>query len=79
MPTIRERINAHLPIVLQFLSTTSLVVIALTAICGSQSLKKISEAHEVRGAARIQKSRMKMMRHNMMKNHQGERSFPKDK
>lgn len=47
MTSIRERINSHLPIVLQFLSTASLVVIALSAICGSQSLKKLSAAHEM--------------------------------
>ena len=47
MISIRERINSHLPIVLQFLSTASLVVIALSAICGSQSLKKLSGAHEM--------------------------------
>tara|TARA_Y100001968_G_C19071620_1_gene578664 strand:- start:41 stop:238 length:198 start_codon:yes stop_codon:yes gene_type:complete len=45
MTTIREKINSHLPIVLQFLSTASLVVIALSAICGSQSLKKLSSVN----------------------------------
>ena len=34
MTTIRDRVNAHLPIVLQVLSTASLIVIALSAICG---------------------------------------------
>tara|TARA_B100000700_G_C14992349_1_gene831957 strand:+ start:445 stop:636 length:192 start_codon:yes stop_codon:yes gene_type:complete len=47
MVSIKERINAHLPIVLQLLSTVSLVIIALSAICGSQSLKKLSAAHEI--------------------------------
>ena len=47
MESIRERVNAHLPIVLQFLSTASLVVIALSAICGSQSLKKLSGEHDM--------------------------------
>tara|TARA_B100000700_G_scaffold325819_1_gene435613 strand:- start:2008 stop:2181 length:174 start_codon:yes stop_codon:yes gene_type:complete len=47
MTTFKDRINAHLPIVLQVLSTASLVVIALSAICGSQSLKKLSSAHEM--------------------------------
>ena len=47
MTTLRERINSHLPIVLKLLSTASLVVIALSAICGSQSLKKLSSAHEM--------------------------------
>ncbi len=46
MSTIRERINAHLPIVLQLLSTASLVVIALSALCGSQSLKELAGSHE---------------------------------
>tara|TARA_Y100001968_G_C19207358_1_gene642984 strand:+ start:387 stop:575 length:189 start_codon:yes stop_codon:yes gene_type:complete len=47
MSNFRDRVNAHLPIVLQLLSTLSLVVIALTAICGSQSLKKLAGSHEV--------------------------------
>ena len=47
MTTFRERINSHLPIVLQLLSTASLVVIALSAICGSQSLKKLSGYNEM--------------------------------
>tara|TARA_Y100001968_G_scaffold270900_1_gene262269 strand:+ start:154 stop:327 length:174 start_codon:yes stop_codon:yes gene_type:complete len=53
MTTFRERINSHLPIVLQFLSTASLVVIALSAICGSQSLKKLSSAHELPGSVDV--------------------------
>ena len=47
MTTIKERINAHLPIVLQLVSTLSLVVLALSAICGSQSLKGIEGAHSM--------------------------------
>ena len=53
MTTFRERINSHLPIVLQLLSTASLVVIALSAICGSQSLKKLSSAHEMPSSAEV--------------------------
>ena len=53
MTTFRERINSHLPIVLQLLSTASLVVIALSAICGSQSLKKLSSAHELPGSVDV--------------------------
>ncbi|WP_269605849.1 MULTISPECIES: hypothetical protein [Prochlorococcus] len=53
MTTFRERINSHLPIVLQLLSTASLVVIALSAICGSQSLKKLSSAHEMPNSAEV--------------------------
>ncbi len=45
MTSLRERVNAHLPIVLQFISTISLTIIALTAICGSSSLKKLAESH----------------------------------
>ena len=58
MTTFRDRVNAHLPSVLQLLSTASLVVIALSAICGSQSLKKLSEAHEMHGPGQIHKSNM---------------------
>ena len=47
MTTFRDKLNAHLPIVLQFVSTASLVVLALSAICGSKSLKKLSEGHEL--------------------------------
>tara|TARA_Y100001968_G_C19289468_1_gene683423 strand:- start:142 stop:327 length:186 start_codon:yes stop_codon:yes gene_type:complete len=47
MSTIKEKINAHLPIVLQLLSTASLVVIALSAICGSKSLKQLAGSHEM--------------------------------
>ncbi len=49
MTSIRDRINAHLPIVLQFLSTASLVTIALSAVCASQSLKRISNQHAIEG------------------------------
>ena len=53
MTTFRERINSHLPIVLQLISTASLVLIALSAICGSQSLKKLSSAHEMPGLVEV--------------------------
>ena len=55
MSTIRDRINAHLPIVLQLLSTASLVVIALSALCGSQSLKELAGSHNSIGAAEMHK------------------------
>ncbi len=45
MANFRERVNSHLPIILQFLSTASLIVIALSAICGTKSLKKLTESH----------------------------------
>ena len=53
MTTLRERINSHLPIVLKLLSTASLVVIALSAICGSQSLKKLSSSNEMPSSAEV--------------------------
>ena len=55
MTTIRERINAHLPIMLQFISTASLVAIALSAICGSQSLKELTKAHQSNEAVEVHK------------------------
>ncbi len=55
MTNFRERVNAHLPIVLQFISTLSLVVIALSAICGSKSLKELSESHETNAPEEIYK------------------------
>ncbi|ABX08591.1 hypothetical protein [Prochlorococcus marinus] len=45
MTNFRERVNAHLPVLLQLLSTASLVLIALSALCGSNSLKKMAEHH----------------------------------
>ena len=53
MATIRDRVNAHLPIVLQVLSTASLIVIALSAICGSKSLKELSQSHGMSEAVEI--------------------------
>ena len=57
MSNFRDKVNSHLPIILQALSTASLVVIALSAICGSQSLKKLADAHEMNQtrASEIQK------------------------
>ncbi len=55
MSTVRDRVNAHLPIVLQFISTVSLVVIALSAVCASQSLKELSTSHEIHGAENTHK------------------------
>ena len=66
MASFRDKVNAHLPIVLQFLSTASLVVIALSAICGSQSLKKLSNSHQMRGSSAIHKGHM-MRKHHMHK------------
>ena len=56
MTTIRDRVNAHLPILLQVLSTASLIVIALSAICGSKSLKELSQSHGMSGALEIHQS-----------------------
>ncbi len=53
MTSFRDRVNAHLPIVLQVVSTASLFVIALSAICGSQSLKSLSESLEMRRPGQI--------------------------
>ena len=55
MSTLRDRINAHLPIVLQLLSTASLVVIALSAVCGSQSLKELAGSQDLVGAVEMHK------------------------
>ena len=40
--TMRDMVNAHLPILLQLIGTLSLVVIAFSATCISSSLKEIS-------------------------------------
>ena len=47
MTNLKEKINAHLPIILQLISTTSLAVIALSAICGSKSLKQLAGSHNI--------------------------------
>ncbi len=51
--SFREKVNAHLPIVLQFISTASLVVLALSAICGSKSLKRMANEHEMHASSNI--------------------------
>ena len=56
MTTLKERVNAHLPIVLQFLSTASLIAIALSAICGSQSLKELAGSHQPLGESSLHNS-----------------------
>ena len=55
MTSFRDRVNAHLTIVIQFLSTASLVVIPLSAICGSKSLKQLAGSHEMQGPSEIHK------------------------
>ena len=45
--TVRDMVNAHLPILLQLISTLSLVVIAFSATCISSSLKEISGTGEM--------------------------------
>ncbi|WP_320664120.1 hypothetical protein [Prochlorococcus sp. MIT 1223] len=47
MTNFRDKLNTHLPIVLQFISTASLVAIALSAICGTKSLKNLAESHGI--------------------------------
>ncbi len=47
MGNLRARINSHLPILLQVLSTGSLIVIAISSLCASKSLKKLSESHSI--------------------------------
>tara|TARA_Y100001970_G_scaffold282835_1_gene396657 strand:- start:11904 stop:12107 length:204 start_codon:yes stop_codon:yes gene_type:complete len=59
MVNFKDKLNNHLPIILQLLSTASLIVIALTAICGSKSLKKLSDAHQMYESTEMQEG------HNM--------------
>ena len=47
MTSFKDRLNAHLPIILQLLSTVSLIVLAITAVCGASSLKKLSDSHQM--------------------------------
>ncbi|AAP99762.1 MULTISPECIES: hypothetical protein [Prochlorococcus] len=47
MTSLRERLNAHFSIGLQFISTISLLILAITAVCGSRSLKRIADSHEI--------------------------------
>tara|TARA_B100000902_G_C26551169_1_gene547258 strand:- start:162 stop:347 length:186 start_codon:yes stop_codon:yes gene_type:complete len=55
MTSIRERINSHLPIVLQLLSTASLVILAACAICGSKSLRELAVSHNLDGSVELHK------------------------
>ena len=50
MTSFKDRVNAHLPILLQSLSTGSLILIALCALCGSQSLKKLADSHNIQSS-----------------------------
>ena len=63
MPGFRDKVNSHLPIVLQSLSTISLVVLALCALCGSQSLKKLAEAHSIDSLSHVQSASEDNHRH----------------
>ena len=45
--TMRDMVNAHLPILLQLISAVSLVVIAFSATCISSSLREISGKGEM--------------------------------
>ena len=67
MTSFRDRLNAHLPIVLQFLSTASLVVLAISALCGSQSLKKLADEHKNPTYNKMHKSHMMHKGHMMHK------------
>jgi len=51
--TVRDMVNAHLPILLQLISTLSLVVIAFSATCISSSLKEISGTGEMATKASV--------------------------
>ena len=42
MTNVRDRINAHLPVVLKVVNTVALVVIALSSVCAADSLKEMS-------------------------------------
>ena len=47
MTNLKDKLNSHLPIILQLLSTLSLIVIAMSAICGSKSLKELAGSHQI--------------------------------
>ena len=42
MNKFREMVNIHLPMTLKVINTVALVAIALSAICGADSLKEMS-------------------------------------
>ena len=42
MSNVRDRINAHLPVVLKVVNTVALVVIAFSSVCAADSLKEMS-------------------------------------
>ncbi|KGG15028.1 putative protein family PM-10 [Prochlorococcus sp. MIT 0602] len=53
MSSFRDKLNVHLPIALQLISSLSLVILALCAICASKSLKSIAETHSTESASII--------------------------
>ncbi len=79
MASFREKINAHLPIVLQLLSTTSLIVIALSAVSSSKYLKKFAERNNLKRTPYIHRSHMHkehIHRGPTYKNYGSEKSYP---
>ncbi|MDP7993812.1 MAG: hypothetical protein RAK21_02475 [Synechococcus sp. SP2 MAG] len=42
MDKFREMVNIHLPMTLKVINTVALVTIALSAVCGADSLKEMS-------------------------------------
>ena len=68
MTSFRDRLNAHLPILLKLLSTTSLIVIALSTLCGSQSLKKLAGGRQVKGSVHIHRGNI-MNKSHVHRNH----------
>ncbi len=64
MTSFRDRVNSHLPILLQVISTLSLAVLAASALCGSQSLKKLVTAHELSSSENAHVTHIKEGAHN---------------
>ena len=47
MTSLRERVNSHIPILLKFLNTISLIAIAMSVFCASQSLKELTGSNQI--------------------------------
>ena len=63
MTSLRDKVNSHLPILLKILSTASLVVLALSALCASKSLKRMAEAHQTESSIHVKQDHILKHKH----------------
>ena len=64
MASFRDKVNSHLPIVLQTISTFSLLILAICAVCGSKSLKRLAEGHSIGSSDHVNHGQIIKGNHN---------------